>query len=105
VIIVVAYLTQYNPERLHNLDQRIPVILVGCKSDKRNGLPNTALVTYEQIAEVTTQIECLRYMECSAVTGVGVKEVFEESLRVSWEDVPNDRKNRRRNTGDGCMVA
>lgn len=71
--------------------QGVPIILVGCKSDLRND-PNTIELLREvqqqpvSTAEgqgVAQKISAFDYLECSARTGQGVREVFEAATRAS----------------------
>ncbi|KAJ2617521.1 GTP-binding protein Rho1 [Coemansia sp. RSA 1365] len=69
--------------------QGLPVILVGCKSDLREdpGFIEQArandiqLVTPEEGAAAAKKIGAADYMECSAKTGRGVRDVFENATR------------------------
>ena len=59
--------------------KRIPFLLVGTKKDLRAS--GEAVVTHEQGKAMATKLGALYYMECSAVTGEGLTEVFEEATR------------------------
>lgn len=71
--------------------QGVPIILVGCKADLRNDaqtveeLRTQGLqpVSQAQAQEVADQIGAVEYIECSAKTGYGVREVFEAATRAS----------------------
>ncbi|KAH8697169.1 Rho GTPase Rho1 [Talaromyces proteolyticus] len=71
--------------------QGLPIILVGCKVDLRDDqktideLNKTSQrpVTYEQGEEVRKKIGAYKYLECSARTGQGVREVFETATRAA----------------------
>lgn len=69
----------------------VPIILVGCKCDLRND-PATIEklrqsgqqpVSSAQGQAVADKINAKKYLECSARTGQGVKEVFEVATRAS----------------------
>ncbi|KAJ5083752.1 hypothetical protein N7456_013179 [Penicillium angulare] len=71
--------------------QGLPIILVGCKQDLRHD-PKTieelnktsqSPVTAEQGEEVRRKIGAYKYLECSARTNEGVKEVFESATRAA----------------------
>ncbi|KAG1439405.1 hypothetical protein G6F56_012310 [Rhizopus delemar] len=71
--------------------QGLPIVLVGCKKDLRND-PNTIQdlgrnsqrpVSYEEGAAVAQKICAYKYHECSAKTGEGVHEVFQEATRAA----------------------
>ncbi|XP_020381725.1 rho-related GTP-binding protein RhoG-like [Rhincodon typus] len=68
----------------------VPVLLVGTKKDLRHD-PSTILnllkrelapVSYQQGARLARKIKAVKYMECSALLGEGVIEVFEEAART-----------------------
>jgi len=71
--------------------QGLPIILVGCKCDLRHDpktieeLAKTSQkpVTPEQGEEVRKKIGAYKYLECSAKTNQGVREVFESATRAA----------------------
>ncbi|KAL1858173.1 hypothetical protein Daus18300_010055 [Diaporthe australafricana] len=83
-----------------------PIILVGCKLDlrrndrtieelrKRNQHP----VTYEEGEEARKRIGAFMYLECSAKTGEGVRDIFERATRATmyttFDEVYTDVKKR-----------
>ncbi|KAJ3345675.1 GTP-binding protein Rho1 [Entophlyctis luteolus] len=77
----------------------VPIILVACKTDIRE---NTAgCTTFEQGKEVAQQIGVM-YAECSALTGAGVKAVFEAAARLSAAHSAVKRKGNKRGGNGGC---
>ncbi|KAJ3412200.1 GTP-binding protein Rho1 [Chytridiales sp. JEL 0842] len=68
----------------------LPVMLVGCKKDLRfdpNVLAELARqgrspVTFDQGVAMARRVNAYRYVECSAKTGEGVNEVFENATRA-----------------------
>ncbi|UZJ54180.1 hypothetical protein CBS101457_003500 [Exobasidium rhododendri] len=64
---------------------KIPVLLVGCKSDTREVLQQQGkeFVTREQGQEIALQIGARSYHECSALRNEGVDSVFEAATRAS----------------------
>ncbi|XP_017656494.1 transforming protein RhoA-like isoform X1 [Nannospalax galili] len=83
----------------------VPIILVGNKKDLRNdSLARRALakrkqepVKSEQGRDMANKIGALVYMECSAKTEEGVREVFETAARAALQ-------TRLRKTKSGCLV-
>eukprot|EP01048_Picozoa_sp_COSAG05_P017834 COSAG05_NODE_2505_length_2973_cov_1.820111_1_plen_312_part_00 len=64
------------------------VILVGCKTDLRTdqfaaASPEGSMVSPEEGQELARQIAATRYMECSAKTREGLKQVYDEAIRAS----------------------
>ncbi|KKA21505.1 Rho GTPase Rho1 [Rasamsonia emersonii CBS 393.64] len=84
--------------------QGLPIILVGCKVDLRDDqktideLSKTSQrpVTYEQGEEVRKKIGAYKYLECSARTGYGVREVFETATRAALLSKPTNKKKKCR---------
>ncbi|KAF2223302.1 belong to Rho subfamily [Elsinoe ampelina] len=81
---------QWISEVLH-FCQGLPIILVGCKKDLRydqktiEELHKTSQkpVTPEQAEDVRKKIGAQKYLECSAKTNEGVREVFEHATRAA----------------------
>lgn len=88
--------------------QGVPIVLVGLKSDLRND-PNTIeqLRQQQQQQPVSTsegqavaqKIGTQYYLECSARTGEGVREVFEVATRASLKTKEKKTKTKRK-----CVV-
>ena len=73
--------SQYEPE--------VPIVLAGTKLDlcrsqsvDGGGCGDFKPVTTEQGVDMCRCIGAVKYIECSAVTGVGLKKVFDEVCRV-----------------------
>ncbi|AMD21556.1 HFL300Wp [Eremothecium sinecaudum] len=60
-----------------------PIILVGLKNDLRKDDNTKHTVDPNQAMEVLRAIGAKKYMECSALTGEGVDDVFELATRTS----------------------
>jgi GTPase SAR1 family protein len=58
---------------------KAPIILVGTKTDLRKD-QSAECVSQEEGQRLAKQIKALRYMECSALTRVGLKEVFDVAI-------------------------
>ncbi|SCU94011.1 LANO_0E05424g1_1 [Lachancea nothofagi CBS 11611] len=83
--------------------QGVPIILVGCKVDLRNDsqvIENLRANGQEPVSqgsaqEVAEQIGAVEYIECSAKTGYGVREVFEAATRASLMGKQNKAKKTK----------
>ncbi|KAH6672010.1 Rho GTPase Rho1 [Halenospora varia] len=86
--------------------QSIPIILVGLRKDLRND-PSTIkelaligqhVVTYEEGKEVGRKIGAYKYLECSANTNQGVREVFEHATRAAliYKNLVDEKKKGKR---------
>ncbi|KAJ2661238.1 GTP-binding protein Rho1 [Coemansia sp. RSA 1200] len=80
--------------------QGLPIILVGCKKDIRNdrividelAKSGQRPVSQEEGAAVAQKIMAYKYLECSAKTGEGVREVFEHATRAAISAAPKRKK-------------
>ncbi|CAH2354179.1 cell division control protein 42 [[Candida] railenensis] len=81
------------PEIYHHGPKDIPVLLVGTKTDLRDEShvsheshdEHLEPISYEQGVKLAKQVGAIGYLECSAVTQVGVKEIFDLALRAVLE--------------------
>lgn len=104
-----------SPDSLENVQEKwiyevihfcagLPIILVGCKMDLRNEAKcidelakcGQSPVTYDQGLAVAQKIGAYKYLECSARTQEGVREVFEHATRAAL--FAKSKKKR------GCVV-
>ena len=73
-------LHQWVPE-IQEYCPKIPYILVGCHADLRNNPDNkdAIICTTDDGRDMADTIGAYAYMECSARSGEGVREIFQES--------------------------
>jgi len=93
--------TKWYPEVSHHCPNT-PIVLVGLKLDLREdgdtvSLSETKLspITYEQGLQKAKEIHARKYMECSALTQIGLKAVFDESIRCVLDPAVDKQKNDR----------
>ena len=88
-------ISQWYPEITHHAPN-IPIILVGTKLDLREDKEtilklrqkSQAPITYPQGLQMAKDIQAVKYLECSALTQKGLKNVFDEAIRAVLSPVP-----------------
>ncbi|CAI9726337.1 ras-related C3 botulinum toxin substrate 2-like [Octopus vulgaris] len=88
-------LTKWHPEIKHHCPDA-PIILVGTKIDLRENkeaigtLASQGLspIKREQGIKMANKVRAVKYMECSALTQRGLKQVFEEAVRAVLQPQP-----------------
>lgn len=102
-----------SPDSLDNVQEKwisevlhfcvnLPIVLVACKKDLRDDpriidelrRTNQRPVTYQEGANMAQKIGARAYLECSAKTGNGVREVFETATRAALSSKPVKSKSR-----------
>jgi len=89
-----------------------PIILVGTKVDLREdtetieklNIKNQAPISYEQGLQMMQAIGGVKYMECSALTRIGLKDVFDEAMRAVIPPVPTFIKREKTRITGGCVL-
>jgi Ras-related C3 botulinum toxin substrate 1 len=79
---------QWYPEISHHAPG-VPIILVGTKLDKRDDQETidklaqgrAAPITYAMGSKRAQEIGAYKYVECSALTQLGLKNVFDNAIR------------------------
>lgn len=80
---------KWNPEIMHHCPTT-PKLLVGTKTDLRNDADTMARladkkmqpIQVDQGEKLAKEIGAVKYLECSALTQQGLKNVFDEAIRV-----------------------
>lgn len=93
---------EWYPELVHHCPNAL-IYLVGTKVDLRtkieNELPNNSYVTYQEGLDLATKLGLTGYMECSALTGEGVKEIFSQAV----EEALNHRLMKKKRKSK-CLI-
>jgi len=95
--------TKWVPEIQHHAPN-VPILLVGTKSDLRKD-DNTIkqlnsrqqqMVTIEFAQKMAKEIGAVNFLECSALTQEGLKQVFDDAIRAAMSK-PNKPKGKKCN--------
>lgn len=93
--------SKWYPEIQHHAPG-VPIILVGTKSDLRNDSAmlsklqsqNLSVITKEMAEVRMREIGAKMYMECSALTQEGLKNVFDEAIRAALTKPKPKKKSK-----------
>eukprot|EP00736_Rhodelphis_marinus_P004890 Rmarinus@m.9578 len=96
---------KWYPELSHHAPG-VPIILVGTKLDLRDDDDTKKRLSDKGLSPITTQqgqqmakeIGAVKYMECSALTQVGLKAVFDEAIRAVLCPPPKQKEKK------GCSI-
>jgi len=76
----------------------VPIILVGTKSDLRTGTNHARgkgeLVSTDEGQDMASNISAKKYVECSALTQEGLKDVFDEAVRAALKKDMQGKKKK-----------
>jgi len=97
--------TKWVPEIQHHAPG-VPILLVGTKSDLRKddqtikqlGTRGQKMVTLEAANAQAKEVGATKYLECSALTQEGLKQVFDDAIRAATQP-----KNDKKRSG-GCQL-
>ena len=90
---------KWHPELVHHCP-KVPVLLIGTKLDLRENQENIAElrkenqspITQETGSRLAAEIRAAKYLECSALTREGLKNVFDEAVRVVLQRQSNTQR-------------
>jgi len=96
--------TKWVPEIQHHAPG-VPILLVGTKSDLRKDSQTTKqlaqrgqkMVAPESANSMAKEVGAAKYLECSALTQEGLKQVFDDAIRAAMQ--PTKKKK-----GRGCTL-
>jgi GTPase SAR1 family protein len=97
--------TKWYPEISHHAPNT-PIILVGTKLDLREDRETIeklrekrmSVITYPQGLQMAKEVGAMKYLECSALTQKGLKNVFDEAIRAVLCPVVTPKKSSRKCT-------
>ncbi|XP_076324840.1 ras-related C3 botulinum toxin substrate 1-like isoform X3 [Tachypleus tridentatus] len=93
---------KWYPEIKHHCPDA-PMILVGTKIDLREDKETLQLLSEqglspikrEQGQKLASKVRAVKYLECSALTQRGLKQVFDEAVRAVLRPEPQKRRQRK----------
>jgi len=91
------------PEIRHHCGNDVPIILIGTKIDLRDDRETVMALTQagqspikrEQGIKLASKIRSIKYLECSALTQRGLKQVFDEAVRSVVRPSPPPKRTRK----------
>lgn len=94
--------SKWYPEIKHHCPDA-PIILVGTKIDLREDRETLSALAElglsplkrEQGQKLANKVRAIKYMECSALTQRGLKQVFDEAVRAVLRPEPLKRRQRK----------
>ena len=94
---------KWYPEIMHHCPG-VPIVLVGTKLDLREDKDTVEKLKEKHLAPITFQegikmqkdIEAIKYIECSALTQNGLKNVFDEAIRAVLNPVVKHTGKKRK---------
>lgn len=94
---------KWHPEITHH-SPNIPIILVGLKLDLREDKEvveklketHSAPITYSLGLSVAKEIGAVKYLECSALTQKGLKNVLDEAIRAVLHPQTSEKKKSKK---------
>jgi len=96
--------TKWYPEILQYIPG-VPVILVGTKSDLRQDDKKGECVSKADVDAVIKRINPIKYVECSALTRQGLKELFDDSVRAALKKTQRKQTAAAGGGGGCCAIA
>lgn len=101
--------SKWHPEILHHCPEAT-TMLVGTKIDLREdkdtlaGLKGEKLPTLENGEALAKEINAIKYLECSALTQQGLKQVFESAIRSVISTGNDNVVIEKRKKKGGCSL-
>lgn len=94
--------SKWHPEVSHHAPG-VPSLLVGTKLDMRDPSQVKNQVSYQQGVQMAKDIGAVKYLECSALTQKGLKNVFDEAIRAALAP-PKKTKKRKLKWPSKCKM-
>ncbi|KAK4102146.1 cell division control protein 42 precursor, partial [Parathielavia hyrcaniae] len=97
---------KWYPEISHHAPD-VPIVLVGTKLDKRDpnepkGPNGMGPITYEQGLDCARKIKAYKYVECSALTQMNLKAVFDSAIRAVIQPKPAETQQKKKKSA--CLI-
>merc|ERR1711931_1787 len=96
--------SKWVPEIQHHAPN-VPLLLIGTKADLRKDEPTLStlsargskIIELGAAEQMAKEVGAIKYLECSALTQEGLKQVFDDAIRAA---ITKDDKKKRR----GCSI-
>ena len=85
---------------LKELNPSIPFLLIGLKSDLREGGGRGGMVSLEEAMKVCGEIGAEKYLECSSLTQDGLSELLDQTVRTALEHELKGKVKQKKNFCD-----
>jgi len=70
-------------KRIFTQEKELPILMLGLKRDLRSEEEPNGIIYPQEGYGIAQEMRCDRYLECSAITGELVHEVFEDICRTA----------------------
>lgn len=86
------------------MSEEIPVLMLGLKRDLRSETDPNGIIYPQEAYRIAQEQRCDKYMECSAVTGELVREVFEDICKTGAMSLRSGGEGNMGLSQGGCGV-
>ena len=76
---------------LRKASSNVPFMLVGTQADRRQSAAPGGLVSIDEAERMARQLGAIRYMECSALTREGLRDVFVQAVMTAMQGQPTKK--------------
>lgn len=84
---------KWYPEIRHYCPET-PFVLVGTKIDLRDDITEQSYITFDEGVKKAKNIGAYSYVECSALTQYGLRNVFDEAIRATFTPTKQSGKKK-----------
>eukprot|EP00037_Helgoeca_nana_P010211 m.89709 g.89709 ORF g.89709 m.89709 type:complete len:209 (+) comp20084_c0_seq1:1049-1675(+) len=92
------------PELKQFAPKTVPIFLVGTKEDLRREEGHRHLVTEGDGDAMAESIGAVKHVQCSALTQIGIKQLFDEAIQVAIDNKTTAAEERQCQRSGACAV-